>query len=268
MKKIVLYIATILTLCCWYTYAESKFTTIDMLLTDITHNMPKLSPEQQIITLNNYEESLSTIEIEPKTKKALTVYIRQKRIEANQKMKGITQKTYIKKKQNLDYTIPTNINREEIASYRLWLHNEKRIEKWLNILTYDKALEKAAYIRADTIKTEKRTINFHKREDSDNNYSNYQSMKKWFANVGIIFNGEWTEFSENIWRGLYNIKTNTLTEEIKKQILKTFTRFIKEESYNGAHYRAIVMPRYTKIWLWISLDPSTKKYYLVTHYSK
>lgn len=274
MKKILLCVAMISISLIGYTvYAEEELSATDILIADIIENMPKLSIQNQIKKLDIYENMIWEIEIDKRTKDALVLYIEQKK-EGIEKKLGESQTTskwskIETKNENIKtYEILENTNREEIANYRVELHNIERIKKWLNLLTYNQDLEMSAYAWANTINEEKRTVNFHKREESDNNYSNYPSMKKWFANLGVVFNGEWTEFSENVWRGLYNIKTNNLTEEMKKQIQKTFSRFMNEEKYNGAHYRAIIMPRYTKIWLWISLDPSTKKYYLVTHYSK
>ncbi|MEI6426535.1 MAG: CAP domain-containing protein [Candidatus Absconditabacteria bacterium] len=271
MKKILLCVAMVSTLLYGYTsYADEDFTPIETVVADIVKVIPTLPLNQQLIKLQKYEQIISKIDTDDESRDTLLEYIKNKEAEIREKQKGTTNTSpiIISTGNETEYEILANTDRDDVVDYWLNLHNTERIEKGLYPFVYDKNLEMSAYIRADTVNEEKRLINFHKREKSDNNRSNYTSMKKWFANLGIVFNGEGTEFSENIGRGLYSYKTKNLTEELKKQILKTFTRFMNEESYNGAHYRAITSKNFTKIGVGISLDPSTKKYYIVTHYSR
>lgn len=278
MKKILLCVAIVsIVLLGYTTYAEEELSTTETLVADIIKNMQTLSPAEQIKRLNTYEKIISEIEIDEKSKDALLLYVEQKKAEANKK---IEQSTPIAKsiplsntnsenaeKTPQEYQTLANTNREEIAKYRSSLHNEERAKKGLSLFVYNKNLERSAYTRSNSIVELGRTSNFHKRNKSDGYYS-YDSIKSWFANLGIVFNGEWTEFSENVWRGYYKCKDTDCTEAIKKAISSTWKFFIKEASRNGPHYRAIMMPQYTKIWLGITLDPKTKKYFLVTHYSK
>ena len=278
MKKILLCVAIVsIVLFGYTTYAEEELSTTDTLVADIIKNMQTLSPIEQIKRLESYEKIISNIEIDEKSKDALLLYIEQKKSEANKKIEQ--SKPVIKsiqlsntntekaEKPTQEYETLANTNREEIAKYRSSLHNEERAKKGLSLFVYNKNLERSAYTRSNSIVELGRTSNFHKRNTSDWYYS-YDSIKSWFANLGIVFNGEWTEFSENVWRGYYKCKDTDCTEAIKKAISSTWKFFIKEASRNGPHYRAIVMPQYTKMGLGITLDPKTKKYFLVTHYSK
>ncbi len=261
MKKILLGILFVSVIWVGYgAYAQEEFTSPEALITDITKVMPTLPLSGQLDKIQLYQKSIDTIHIDSNSKEKLRNYLEQKQEDILAKIEAESLR--------FSYETLANTNRDNIVDYRLDLHNQVRASKNLAPLTYSKNLEMSAYSRANTIKDEKRTINFHKREEADNNYSNYTSMKEWFANLGIVFNGEWTEFSENVWRGLYNYKTNNLTDEIKKDIQKTFWRFMDEEKSNWAHYRAITSKVFTKIGIGITLDPKTKKYYIVTHFSK
>lgn len=200
MKKILLCVAIVsIVLFGYSTYAEEELSTTDTLVADIIKNMQTLSPAEQIKRLDTYEKIISNIEIDEKSKDALLLYVEQKKSEANKKVgqsKPIAKSIQLSNtnttktiENTQDYKTLANTNREEIANYRSSLHNEERAKKVLSLFVYNKNLERSAYTRSDSIVKLGKTSNFHKRNKSDGYYS-YDSIKSWFADLGIVFNGE------------------------------------------------------------------------------
>jgi len=160
------------------------------------------------------------------------------------------------------YTLP-NVNMDTLRESRLSRHNQARANLWKPAFTRNTKLEKTAYNRATHfVKIGTRT---HKRKSTDGFY-NYNSIKNWFANQWVCFDeSKWTAFSENIAFEFTNCDKSDCTQEVLGVMKKWFDFFMSEASRNWSHYRAIIHPNFTEIWLWIWKD--WNKYYLVTHYA-
>jgi len=282
MKKILLCVAIVsISLFGYTSYADEDFSPTETLVADIVKTMPSLSLHEQLAKLEKYDQMVAEIDINTNDKQKLIAYINQKEEDVVKQLDEQSKSTpVIGSKQAVSttwttntgttiqqafYETPANTNWNDIVSYWLWVNNAERTSKGIAPLTYDKGLEMTASIRAENVRDLGQTT--HKRNKSDPYYS-YDSIKDWFADLGIVFDDTWTSFSESIGRGYYNCKSDDKTQGTIKAISSTWKFFMSEKSRKWPHYRAIMTPEFTKIGLWVSIDPKTKKYYLVTHYSR
>lgn len=258
MKKILLGILFVSVIWVGYgAYAQEEFTSPEALVTNITKVMPTLPLSGQLDKIQLYEKSIDNLNIDSNSKEKLRNYLEQKQEDILTKIEAESLR--------FSYETLANTNRDSIVQYRLDEHNAERAKKWLAPLTYDKDLEMSSYARSSTVRDLGKST--HKRTESDPYYS-YDSIKDWFANLGIAFDDSGTAFTESIGRWYYNCKSNECTQAAIKAIGSTWNFFMSEKPRNWSHYKAIVSPLFTKIWLGVSIDPKTKKYYLVTHYSR
>lgn len=208
----------------------------------------------------NFQNYISKIKklpnIDQKVKDALTIYL-------NAKIDEISTVN-----QNKWLWEITNIDQEKIRTTRLQRHNTERTNKDLSIYTYDQELEQTATARAQYL-SEINTSS-HKRKSTDWYYS-YDSIKERFWEQWITFPAEKNgaaNFSENIaYRLNYSCKATDCTDYLTKRIKDGFDFFMSEKKANGPHYKAIIAPQFTKIGVGIATNPSTKKIFIVTHYS-
>lgn len=161
-----------------------------------------------------------------------------------------------------------NIDQEKIRTTRLDRHNDERITENLTPYIYDTQLEQTATSRAQYLS--QIDTSTHKRKNTDG-YYNYDSIKERFENQWINFPKEQNgaaNFTENIaYRLNYSCKTNDCTTYLSNRIKDWFDFFMSEKSYNWAHYRWITGVQFKKMWVGIAINPTTKKIFIVTHYS-
>lgn len=162
-----------------------------------------------------------------------------------------------------------NINEQKVRDNILSWHNEERYNIWVNWYTYNIDLEWSATTRANKLANSHKTSNLHLRNTWDWFY-NYNSILKRFSNLWIKFpsNVKWaSSFSESIWYGTYKCSKSDCTQELINATKKTRTWLImKEKSSNGSHYRAATMKHFTQMGVWIAIDKSNSRYYIVLHY--
>lgn len=161
-----------------------------------------------------------------------------------------------------------NIDQEKVRTTRLQRHNDERATKNLTPYSYEIQLEQTASTRAQYLS--QLNASTHKRFSNDG-YYNYNSIKDRFSNQWVNFpkeqNGA-SNFTENIaYRLNYSCKKTDCTDYLISRIKDWFQFFINEKSYNGAHYRWIMWSQYKKMGVGIAINPSTKKIFIVTHYS-
>ena len=165
----------------------------------------------------------------------------------------------------------SNIDEQKVRNAILSRHNEERKNIWANPYNYNLDLEWSATLRANKIADSHKTSNFHLRNAWDW-YYNYNSILNRFSGLWITFwkSVKWAaSFSETVWYGSYNCSKSDCTEELITAIKKTWTNIIMEEKYstsNRSHYNAAVMKHFTQMWVWIAIDKSNNRYYLVIHY--
>lgn len=162
-----------------------------------------------------------------------------------------------------------NIDIDKIRKEILSWHNDERKSLWRNLYTYNIDLEWSATVRANNLASSWKTKNLHLRNSWDWSY-NYTSILNWFSDLWINFPAsvKWAaSFSESIWYWYYKCSSSDCTQTLINSIKKTWTNLImKEKSYNWDHYRAAVMKHFTQMWIWISIDYSLNRYYLVLEY--
>lgn len=162
----------------------------------------------------------------------------------------------------------TNIDQEKIRTTRLKRHNDERATKNLASYSYETQLEQTATTRAQYLS--QLNTSTHKRLSSDG-YYNYDSIKERFENQWVTFPAEKnsaSNFTENIaYRLNYSCKSSDCTDYLISRIKDWFDFFMSEKKANWPHYKAIIWSQYTKIGVGISINPSTKKIFIVTHYS-
>lgn len=163
-----------------------------------------------------------------------------------------------------------NIDEQKVRETVLLWHNEERYNVWANFYTYNIDLEWSANIRATKLANSQKIKNLHLRNAWDWEY-NYDSILNRFSGLWINLpkSVKWgTSFSESIWYGFYKCNKSDCTQELIDAIKTTWTWLImKEKNYNGSHYRAAVMKHFSQMWIWIAIDKSNNRYYIVLHYA-
>ena len=163
----------------------------------------------------------------------------------------------------------SNIDEEKVRDTVLSRHNEERSNIWVNSYVYNLDLEWSATNWANKLADSGKTSNLHLRNSWDW-YYNYDSMLNRFSGLWINFprSVNWAaSFSESVWYGTYKCSKSDCTQELITAIKKTWTWLImKEKSSNGSHYRAATMKHFTQMWIWIAINKSYNRYYLVLHY--
>lgn len=144
--------------------------------------------------------------------------------------------------------------------------NDHRKELWLTGYTIDSKLTTTATERSNLAKT--RTYISHERKKWDG-YYNYSNIEKRFKDRNIVFqNIKRTTFTESIWWGFVKCpKEWDCTEALTKATKSTWNFFMSEKNKKSQpHYKAIVNQYFTVMWVWVSIDPVSKKYYITVHY--
>lgn len=158
-----------------------------------------------------------------------------------------------------------NVNIDIVKQERTKRHNQEREKYWLSWYVLDNNLNKTAKTRSD--KLTKLWKSTHQRSTKDG-YYNYWNIKLRFENLWVNFediNG--TLFTESIWRWYYKCSKLDCTQDLIKSIKSTFKFFMSEKNRNRKpHYNWIIMKNFSNIWVWISVDKKTNRYFLVTHY--
>lgn len=107
----------------------------------------------------------------------------------------------------------------------------------------------------------------HERRKGDG-YYNYTRIQNWFAAQGITFkNINRATFSESLGYGYYKCTQEECTDELIKAVKTTWDFFMKEKDTKGLHYKALVHPYFQTMGLGVTIDETTKKYYLTVHYA-
>lgn len=164
-----------------------------------------------------------------------------------------------------------NINKSIIDRYWLNLHNNVRKKRWLSTYSYNQLLNNTA-IEWSYTNYDKKSMD-HKR-DSFDSYYDYSIIENWFQERWVHCKVKWrTTTSESIWKYGFYCTDWECTEELKLSLKEIFDIYMAEETLNypaNAHYKAIVSPHISKMWLGITLYkadlPNYYEYYMTTHY--
>lgn len=162
-----------------------------------------------------------------------------------------------------------NINEQKVRETILSWHNQERKSLWYNTYHYNLDLEWSATLWANKLSASGKTSNLHLRNNGDG-YYNYNSMLNRFSNLWINFpKSIWwgASFSESIWYNTYRCSKSDCTDDLIAAIKKTRTWLImKEKTSMWSHYKAVIMKYFTQMWVWIAIDKSHNRYYVVFHY--
>ena len=167
--------------------------------------------------------------------------------------------------QNTSFSKIENVNIDLVKQEWIKRNNQERSIYWLSWYVLDNNLNKSAKTRSDKlIKLWKST---HQRTNKDW-YYNYWNIKSRFENLWINFEDiSWTLFTESIWRWYYKCNKKDCTQDLIKSIKSTFKFFMSEKGKSRQpHYNWIVMENFSNMWVWISIDKKTNRYFLVSHY--
>jgi len=251
---ILLVFFTINTKCYSYNLNSKDYIIINKISTKINNNIKYKSYN----TINNIIEKLKKIKNKYKNNKRITKILEKIIDNLNKKYKN----TY-----NLDWL---NININEIKNNWLKWHNEKRI--WITKLKYSEKLNNSANLWSKEMS--KIWIMTHKRNLNDKNYYNYKKITNWFDNLWIKCKlNKWITNSESIAINYFQCnKKNNCTKNLSNSLKEIFNLYYNEKGSlypQNAHYKAIVHPWLSKIWLWLTIKKDEYDYYkvyIVTHY--
>ncbi len=231
---------------------------------------------KDIITINKATYKLS---------KKINKYSYKKRLEIINKIKFLKNKYKSNKKLHLILdNITKNLEKKYNNTYKLnwlkidinqiknnWLirHNEKRI--WIQKLSYSDLLNNTA--NAWSYEMAKRWIMTHKRNPNTKNYYNHNEIKDWLKERWVkCIPIKWITFSESIWINYFKCNKNNCTENLDKSLKEIFNLYYQEKWLpypQNAHYKAIVHPWLSKIWLGLVIKNDNYWYfkvYITTHY--
>lgn len=183
------------------------------------------------------------------------------------------------------------VNIDMSAVKEAWLNkvNWVRSVLWLKNYRYNKVLDHSAQVRAEELALKYGSSQWvwwmatHQRDNQPTAWYNHKTMWKWFAKHGIYTvatNG--SNYTENTWYGMYSCKKDDCTKSMISAIMSTFEFYMREKSYGGPHYRSLINPNFTTIWLWLACvnssngwslkscdkwDFQSGRYWLVIHYA-
>lgn len=161
-----------------------------------------------------------------------------------------------------------NIDISKVKNAWLSWYNWVRKDLWKNLYSYDSKLESTAL---DWSKTSKARWDITHKRNSWDVYYDYTKITSWFKDRGVICKNIYRATNtENIWWWQYSCNDWECSDELISAIKSTFNFYMSEkgETYQ-AHYKSIVHPYFTKIWLWIEIEELSSwyyKYYLTVHY--
>ena len=163
------------------------------------------------------------------------------------------------------------INKTNIENYWLNLHNNSRKQRGLINYTYDQRLNNTT-IEWSYNNYEKKSMD-HKRDSNDWWY-NYNKIENWFQERWVDCKVKWrTTTSESIWKYGFYCTDWECSDELNISLKEIFDIYMAEETLSypaNAHYKAIVSPYISKMWLGITLYkadlPNYYEYYMTTHY--
>ena len=226
---------------------------IDNILTVVERDRSKETIVNQISKYEKFIKAFSKVSFKDNEQKEMIKYL----VKCFQKKIDYL-KTQVKTQ---DQSI-SNVDRNRVKEERLAWHNEERKNLWLEPYKTNSSLDYSALIRAQELANNLRTSNTHSR-DSSYGYS-YDKILNWFNNLWITFDYKSTAFTENIAYQYYVCKKSDCTQDMINALRKGFDFFMKEKSYNGSHYRAIVHEYFDQLWFWVATN--WKYYWVVTHY--
>ena len=180
---------------------------------------------------------------------------------------GISLANDTKTIQNTGFSKIENVNIDTVKQEWTKLHNLERSKYWLSWYILDSNLNKTAKTRSDKLTNSWTIKNLHQRSSKDW-YYNYVNIKSRFTWLWVSFEDvSWTLFTESIWRWYYKCNKLDCTQDLIKSIKSTFKFFMSEKNKKSKpHYNGIVMKKFSNIWVWISIDKKTNRYFLVSHY--
>lgn len=152
-----------------------------------------------------------------------------------------------------------NVDWNQVESAWLSWHNEEREKFWLEPYTINETLNYSSLIRAQQLASTNKKSYTHTRSQWDW-YYNYNSIKNRFSNLGIVFNYEWTAFSESNAYQYYTCKKTDCTQEIISVLKKCFDWVLKDRT----HYPAVISKVYDQIWFWVAINGKYVR--VTTHY--
>lgn len=158
-----------------------------------------------------------------------------------------------------------NIDMGRVEQTWLDRNNELRTSLELPVYTIDTRLSETAQMWSQNALVNQ-TID-HKRTPTDG-YYNYTGIERWFAVRGLKFkNINRATFSESLGYGYFSCKKDDCTEDLIASLKTTRNFYMKEKPYMGMHYKALVHPYFQAMGMWVSIDPTLKRYYVTLHYA-
>lgn len=154
-----------------------------------------------------------------------------------------------------------NVDWNQVQNTWLSWHNEERAKLWLKAYKLNESLNFSSLVWAQHLAELNHST--HARKTSDG-YYNYDSILDWFNGLWISFDYKLTAFTENISYNYYSCNKSDCTQDMINALKKGFNFFMKEKSWNWAHYKAIAHPVFDEIWVWVALIG--KRYWVVSHY--
>lgn len=147
----------------------------------------------------------------------------------------------------------------------IWWTNTLRTSRGLPIYTHEPVLSQTALTRSQVLSN--KWIADHKRTP-DASYYDYEQIESRFADQWVSFvNHNRSTFTENIWRSSYSCDQEDCTDEAVTAIRRIFDYFVSEEADDGVHWRTLIHPRFSQVWVELTIDSSQSKLYWVMHYA-
>jgi len=160
------------------------------------------------------------------------------------------------------------INLSKVRKTWLSWYNDVRKDIWKANYSYDSRLDNSAL---EWSKLQRKRWEMSHKRDLWDSYYDYNKITSWFKDRWIVCkNINRATNTENIWLGWFYCIDWECSDELITSMKKIFDKYMAEKwTSNDAHYKSIVHPYFTKIWMWLEvekLDNLYYKFYITTHY--